>query len=307
MNAPGALRRVLLCLFISAAITATAGAQELVPAAYTPAPYGVNLVTLTSAYNNGDLAFDPSGPIEDASGKITATTLGYARTMNIAGRSANLGVIVPYVVGHLEGLYIGQQAHADRSGVGDVALRGAINLYGAPAMSSGEFRTYRPRTLIGASVVVRAPTGQYYPTKLINIGTNRWAFKPEVGFVHVMGRWAVDIYLGCWIFTDNTDFFNGLTREQDPILDSEFHLRYLFKRGLWASLDGNFWHGGQTTVNGVTNDDLQRNSRVGVTVSVPLNRGHSFRVAASRGAVTRIGGNFNSIGVTYCYSWTAAR
>jgi hypothetical protein len=302
--------RVSSIWFIVVLLLATAshvGGQELVPAAYTPAPYRVNLLTLTSAYNDGDLAFDPSGPIDDASGQITMTNLGYARTLKVAGRSANIGFVVPYVVGHLEGLYLGEQAYADRSGLGDMGLRIAVNLLGAPAMTPKEFRTYRPRTLIGTSLTVRAPTGQYDPAKLINIGTNRWSFKPEIGFVRVMGRWAIDAYVGGWFFTDNTDFFGGLTRQQDPILSTQFHVRYLIKPGLWAALDGNFWRGGQTTVEGVVNDDLQRNSRVGATVSMSLGRSHSLRFAASRGAITRIGGDFDSIGMSYGYSWVTAR
>ena len=194
----------------------------------------------------------------------------YARTLNIAGRSANVGVIVPYVLGDLEGLYLGEPASAERSGIGDMAFRGAINLYGGPAMSPKGVQHLRPRTLIGTSLIVKAPTGQYDSSKLINIGTNRWAFKPEIGIVHVMGRWAIDAYVGGWFFTDNTDFFGGLTREQDPILSTQFHVRYLFKPGLWAAIDGNFWNGGQTTVNGAVNDDEQRNSRVGLTVSIKL-------------------------------------
>jgi hypothetical protein len=285
------------------ATTSHVAGQELVPAAYTPAPYGVNLVTLTAAYNDGDLAFDPSGPIEDASGQITVSNVGYARTLKVAGRSANLGITVPYFVGHLEGLYLGEQAYADRSGLGDMGLRFAVNLYGAPAMSPREFQTYRPRTLVGVSVQARAPTGQYDPSKLINIGTNRWSFKPEIGVVRVIGRWAIDAYLGGWFFTDNTDFFVGLRREQDPILSTQFHVRYLIKPGLWAAIDGNFWRGGQTTVSGAVNDDMQRNSRVGLTVSKLVGRNHSLRFAASRGAITRIGGDFDAIGVSYGYSW----
>ncbi len=288
------------------ALASSTSAQELIPAAYTPAPYGINLLSLATTYNSGDLAFDPSGPIEDASAEIFASTLGYARTLNIAGRSANIGVIVPYVLGDLEGLYLGEQAYAERSGLGDLALRGAVNLYGAPAMSPREFGAFKPRTMIGASLIVRTPTGQYDSSKLINIGANRWAFKPEVGIVHVMGRWAIDAYVGGWFFTDNTDFYGGLTREQAPMLSTQFHVRYLFKPGLWAAFDGNFWNGGRTTVNGAVNDDEQRNSRVGLTVSIKLGRSQSLRVAASRGAITRIGGDFSSIGVSYGYSWMNA-
>jgi hypothetical protein len=278
-------------------------AQELAPAAYTPAPYGINLLSLATAYNDGDLAFAPSIPIEDASGKITGSTVSYTRTLKFAGRSANIRFVVPYVVGHLEGLYLGEQTFADRSGLGDLGLRFAVNLYGASAMSPEEFQTYRPRTLIGASLYMTAPTGQYDPSKLINIGTNRWAFKPEVAVVRVIGRWAIDAYLGGWFYTDNTDFFDGKTRVQDPIVSTQFHVRYLIKPGLWTAFDGNFWYGGQSTVDGVVNDDQQRNSRIGLTVSMRIGRNQSVRVAASRGAVTRIGGDFDSIGVSYGYSW----
>lgn len=278
-------------------------AQELVPASYTPAPYGVNVLSLASQYNTGDISFDPVLPIDVSDAKILGSTLGYARTLNIAGRSANVGLIVPYILGDLKGLYLGEPASAERSGLGDIAFRGAINLYGGPAMSPKEFSTYRPRTLIGASLIIKGPTGQYDSSKLINIGTNRWSFKPEIGVVQVIGRWAIDAYVGAWFFTDNTEFFGGTTRAQDPIYSTQVHLRYLFKPGLWAAVDGNFWIGGQTSINGAANDDEQRNSRVGATLSMRLGGRHNLRVAVSAGAITRIGGDFNSVGVSYNYSW----
>ncbi len=284
---------------------ATVSAQELVPAAYTPAPYGVNVLTVTTSYNEGDLAFDRSAPIENGSGKIGVSALGYARTLNVAGRSANIGLIMPYVVGDLKGLYLGEPASAERSGVGDMGLRAAINLYGGPAMSPQEFSTYRPRTLIGTTLFITGPTGQYDPSKLINIGTNRWSFRQEVGFVQVMGRWAVDAYVGVAFFTDNSDFLGDKTRSQDPILSTQAHLRYLINPSVWAAVDANFWRGGQTTVNGAANDDEQNNSRVGATVSIRLSPRQSLRIAASIGAITRIGGDFNSIGVSYNFSWMA--
>ena len=297
-------RFLLVCTFSLLATGNTpVAAQELVPAAYTPAPYGINLLSLATTYSSGDIAFAPSVPIEETSANILASTLSYARTLNVAGRSANVMVIAPYVIGELEGVYLGEPASAERSGIGDVVLRGGINLYGGPAMSPKEFQSYRPRTMVGTSLTVIAPTGEYDPTKLINIGTNRWAFKPEIGVVHVMGRWALDAYVGGSFFTDNTDFFGGLTRKQDPILSTQVHVRYLFRPGLWGAVDGNFWRGGQTTVDGNVNDDKQHNSRVGLTVSISVGRSQSLRIAASRGAITRIGGDFISIGASYGYSW----
>jgi len=284
----------------------TLDAQELVPAAYTPAPYGINLLTIATQYRSGDVTFDPSVPIEDANAWVSATSLGYARTFGIGGQSANIGVIVPYVVGHIDGILAGDFAFADRTGLGDLGLRFAVNLYGAPAMSPKDFQSFKPRTMIGASLTVIAPTGEYDPSKLINIGTNRWAFKPEIGVVHVIGRWALDAYVGGSFFTNNSDFYGGSTREQDPILSAQVHVRYLFRRGLWGAVDGNFWRGGQSTVDGNVSDDKQQNSRVGLTVSISLGRSQSLRIAASRGAITRIGGDFTSIGASYGYSWVNA-
>ena len=295
--------RTASVLALLSSLSSALNAQELNPAAYTPAPVGVNVVTLASGHNRGDLAFDPSGPIDEASAEITASTLGYIRTLSVAGRAANVALIVPYVVGDLEGLYLGEPASAHRSGLGDTALRLTVNLLGARAMTPKEFRGYRPRTLIGASLTVKAPTGQYDPAKLINIGTNRWAFKPEFGFVHVMGNWAIDAYVGGWFFTDNTDFLGGMTRAQDPILSTQAHVRYGFSRKVWAAVDGNFWWGGRSEFDGVPNDDLQQNSRIGLTFAFRPSARHSVRIAASRGAFTRIGGDFDSIGVSYSYTW----
>jgi hypothetical protein len=290
----------VLAVFVSV----VAGAQELIPAAYTPAPYGVNFVSLSAISNRGDLAFDPSGPIDDANADIKASTLAYARTLKLFNRSATATVILPYVVGDLKGRYLGEPAAVNRSGTGDLGVRLGINLLGAPAMSFREFAAFKPKTMLGASLTVRAPTGQYDSSRLINIGTNRWSFMPEIGVVQVMGKWAVDAYVSIWFFTDNSDFIGGTTRRQDPIYSSQVHLRYLFRRGLWAAVDANFWYGGEATIDGRGGDDLQRNSRVGLTVSWQVRKHQNLRFAVSRGAFTRIGGDFDSFGLSYGYSWS---
>jgi hypothetical protein len=286
-----------------AMLATAAGAQELVPAAYTPAPVGVNLVTMSVGYSGGDVSFDPALPVEEAKANISAGSLAYARTFGVLGRAASITVIAPYVTGDLEGIYIGEWTSVQRSGLGDAVARLGVNLFGAPAMEPAEFSTYRPRTLIGASLLVRAPTGQYDASKLINIGTNRWGFKPEIGVVQVVGKWAFDVYVGGWLFTDNTNFYGGKTRTQDFIFSTQAHVRYLVSPKLWAALDVNYWHGGETQVNGVANDDLQNNSRVGLTMAWQVKRQHGLRLAASRGAFTRIGGDFNSVGLSYSFSW----
>jgi hypothetical protein len=167
-----------------------------------------------------------------------------------------------------------------------------------------EFAKFRERTVIGTSITMVVPIGQYDPARLINPGTNRWAFKPEVGISRRWGPWVIDGYGGAWFFTANPQFFPGTThREQNTIGSFEFHLAYYVRRGMWASFDSNFWFGGNTVLNGVANDDRARNSRLGGTLSLPITRHQSLKVSASHGAVVRVGGDFTNIIVGWQYSW----
>jgi len=279
--------------------------QELAPGAYAAAPVGVNVIVLANTLQGGDLTFDPSAPIEDGKATINASSLGFARTLDVAGRSAQIAIGLPYVLGNVEGIYIGEFTKVHRSGIGDPRLRFGINLYGAPAMNLKEFAGHRQRTSIGASLNVVIPAGQYDPAKLINIGSNRWSFKPEIGVTHRFGKWTVEYFGGAWMFTDNDNFFGGRLRKQDPIGSTQFHFTRTFRPRLWVAFNANFYFGGRTTVDDTKNLDLQTNSRVGVTLAVPVARRQSIKIAFSRGAYTSIGADFNAIGISYQYLWGA--
>jgi len=282
---------------------AAASAQELEPGAYWPIPRGLNIATVVNSFNWGDLAFDPAAPIDQASARINTTALIFTRAFSLVGRSANLGVVVPIIGGHVEGLYLGEPAAVGRFGLGDPRFRLAMNLYGAPAMTPQEFASYRQQTIVGVSVTVAPPLGQYDSSKLINLGTHRWSFKPEVGLSRTYGQWVVEAMAGAWLFTDNTDFLGGRTREQDPIAALQVHLTYKFTRGMWLAGDANYFTGGQTTIGGKQNLDLQRNSRIGATFSKALDRHQAIRMSVSRGAYTTIGADFTSIAFGYNYAW----
>jgi hypothetical protein len=281
-----------------------ASAQELEPGAYWPIPTALNIVTVVNGLNWGDLAFDPSAPIDDASATINTTAFAFTRAFSLAGRSANAGVVLPVVGGHLEGVYLGQPAEAGRFGLGDPRLRLGMNLYGAPAMTLKEFASYRQRTIVGVSVTVAPPLGQYDSTKLINLGTHRWSIRPELGVSRAYGQWVVEAMAGVWLFTDNTDFFGGRTRQQDAITATQGHLTFKFTRSTWLAADANYFTGGQTTIGGKQNLDLQRNSRIGATFSSAIGRGQAIRMSVSRGAYTTIGADFTSVAASYSYAWT---
>ena len=175
-------------------------------------------------------------------------------------------------------------------------------------------RKWQQKTLLGVSLKVVAPTGQYDPTKLINLGANRWAFKPELGLSRRWGHWVLDAYGGVWFFTENPEFFSrneyfpGVQAQtQDPALVLETHLSYDFRPRLWVSLDGNFWRGGTTSLNGVENPaTLQQNSRVGITASFPVTRRQSVKLSYGRGAYIRFGGDYQVLSAAWQYSWISA-
>ena len=282
-----------------------ARAQDLVPGAFRPAPVSINIVTVAGTFNIGDMSFDPSLPVEEGRAKIGGLLAGFTRTLSIGGRSASIGLGAPVVFGHVQGLVLGQFAETSRVGAGDLTSRIAINLYGAPAMTPREFAAYRPGTVVGIAATVVVPIGQYDPALFINIGTNRWSIKPEVGVSRTQGRWTVEGDLGATFFTDNTDFSGG-TRSQAAIVSIQGHLIYTFRPALWIAGDGNYWTGGRLTTNGIEGTEYQRNSRLGATVAFPVKR-QQIRIAYSVGAFTTIGGDFQSVGVSYSYAWAAGR
>ena len=278
-------------------------AQDLAPAAYNPGPIRLNVLTFLANVNKGDVTFDPALPIDNAHATIGVAAVGFTRSFGLAGRYANIGVAVPYGNGHLEGLVLGEPRQRSPAGLADMAVRMAVILYGARAMSLQQFAAFKPSTIVGVSLTTGIPVGDYEPDKAINIGTNRWAFKPEVGVSHRTGPWTFEGDLAMVFFTDNTNFFNGGTYEQAPIVAMQGHVIRAFKPGLWAAVDANFWRGGRPTTNGVPGSELQKNSRVGATLAVPVKRQHQLRVAFSVGAYTRLGGDFKALGVSYSYVW----
>jgi len=183
-------------------------AQDLAPRAYLITPLGSNAVTASYAYNDGELLLEGTVPITDATGRLSVPSVAYYRSFGLFGRSANVLAALPYGVGTFEGKVFEQERSIYRSGLFDSVVRISVNLLGGPAMALPQMRQWRQKTLLGASLKVIAPTGQYDPTKLINLGSNRWTFKPELGFSRAFGgHWVFDAYASVWLFTENPDFF----------------------------------------------------------------------------------------------------
>ena len=287
-----------------------AGAQDLAPRAYVITPLHSNAITLSYGYYGGNLDFG-NVPITDATAHASIPVLSCFHSMNFFGRTASVVVSLPYGVANFRGTVLGTETNAHRSGLLDSVYRFSVNLKGGPAMTVQQYRGWRQKTIIGVSLRMVAPTGQYDSTKLINWGNNRWGFKPELGLSRRWGHWVVDAYGGAWFYTTNPEFFSRnqynpgvLAQTQAPIGAFEGHLSYDVRPRLWASFDGNFWFGGTTSLNGVENPASElRSSRVGGTVSFPISKHQSIKLSYSNGAYIKYGGNFQNVSVGWQYSW----
>jgi Putative MetA-pathway of phenol degradation len=180
--------RLLLLTDLVALLALPLCAQDLSPRAYVITPTGLNAITLTWSYFNGGVNVNGAVPITGATGIYNVSAFTYYRCFSFFGRSANVAASLPYAVGNFQGQLQQQQRSVYRSGLLDFDARFSVNLMGGPAMPSEKFAKWKQKILLGASLKVVAPTGQYDPTKLVNWGINRWAFKPEFGYSEQMGK-----------------------------------------------------------------------------------------------------------------------
>jgi len=306
----GVLVRILRNLLagiglIFTAVSDTLAAQDLEPRAYSASPVGTSFVGIAFGRSSGDIAFDPTLPITNAKATLYSPALGLGHTFGLFGRQSLLTVVLPYAWGNASGDVGNQQQSVRRSGMADVKTRFSINLWGNPAMTASEFAKRTHRTLIvGTSLTMASPSGQYDNTKLINIGTNRWSFKPEIGVSYPVKKVDLDLYAGAWFFTKNKSFYVGHShRSQEPLTALQAHVSYTVRRGLWLAFDSTWYGGGASIVDGGSPSGRQGNTRLGGTVSLPLVKGQSLKVSFSSGVSGNIGSKFNTIAGGWQYVW----
>ena len=230
---------------------ANAKAQEAEPRSYSNTPVGLNFLIAGTVYSEGKIAFDPNLSIADAKFHSNTELLAYVRSFDFAGQSAKFDVIVPASSFAAHGFVDGLPREREMSGLGDPRFRVSVNLFGAPALSAKEFASYQQDLIVGVSLQVSPPLGQYDNSKLLNLGNNRWSFKPEFGISKAWGPWTFEVAPSVTFFSDNTDFFGGNTFAQAPIYAVQAHLLYTFQSGVWMALDGIYFAGGHTALNGV--------------------------------------------------------
>lgn len=286
-----------------AMLAASAAAQDLEPRLYTNVPVGINFLAAGYGYSEGNVLFDPTVTLENAEIEIDGPALGYGRSVRLGPFSGKVDGALARVC--LDGAadYEGERVTRSVCGLTDARARMTVNFLGAPPLTRQEFAGYRQDWVFGGSLQLGLPVGDYDPARLVNIGANRGSAKLELGVSKNLARWLLELSLAETFYEDNGDFFGGRIREQESIASLQGHAVYRFATGVWLAIDATHYQGGETTTNGMRSNDLQSNTRLGLTASVPINAKHSVKLAASTGVSTRTGTDFDSLAAVWQYAW----
>jgi hypothetical protein len=308
------VRGILLLLALLLPARA-AVAQELEPRILANVPPGMQFAILAYGYSQGNILLDPAVPIQDLDASLHVFAAAYARAFSLLGRSAQIDVVVPFAAGNWEGLYRGIEEKVTLDGFGDPRIRLAWRFAGAPSLgTSEELRAFQQDLIAGVSVQVIAPLGEYDPSELLNLGSNRWTARAAAGVSKAMGAWIVEGYGGIWIFGKNDNFANnedlfpgGAELEQKPLLTAKVHGIRSFASGRWLSLDIGYGFGGRSIVNGSERDTRISAFRFGFTYVWPLSPAHALKLLGASGVRTEKGPDFDVLGLAYQFRWGGPR
>ena len=243
----------LILLLVSAVLAEQASAQDLEPRRWSHLPIGQTIVGMGYAYTEANVFFSPVLKLTDGTSRINGLGFSAIHTFDLAGKSARISLLLPYLSGRWEGDMEGEFQIVHRRGLGDPRLRLSVNLYGAPPLKGPAFAQYRAEhttnTVVGASVALTVPLGKYCDDCLINIGNNRWSMRPQVGVVHTRGPWSFELTGSAFVFTDNDSFIDNAVLEQKPMYALQTHVVYDFKPGLWVSLSTGYGVGGRISID----------------------------------------------------------
>jgi len=279
--------------------------QDLDPRAYIHVPSNTRTAVGGLSYSYGGVVTDPTLPIENLEANVQSFVLSYVHSFSLFGLTSQAMAALPYSWAQVSGVVQNQPGSISRSGFADMRLRLSVLVLGAPAATREELAKAIRKTVVGVSLNLIAPTGEFYPDKLINLGTNRFSFRPEVAISHPLGkRWLMDVYSGVWFFSNNTSFYPGNSvRSQQPMGAFQAHISYNIKPRFWLAVNATYYVGGTSSVNDIYNDDRQNNSRIGLTAVMPFRKSNSIKLSISQGVVVRAGQDFTTFSVGWQTSW----
>ena len=284
-------------------------AQDVEPRRWGHLPMGSHFVGGAYAYTGGDIAFDPVLLIDDAELDLHTVAMKYVYSFEWFERSARIDLLMGYQEGRWKGLLNGVPASTDRSGLSDTVVRFSMNLIGAPPLDGEGFAEYRanlsgPETIAGVALSVHLPTGNYLEDRLLNLGANRFTFRPHFGVVHNRGKLSLEVTGSAWLYTENDEFYGGNKLEQDPLYSVQGHMVYTFRPGLWVGGGIAYGAGAESTLNGVKKGDDRSNLAWGVSFGYPINPRLGVKVGyIGMRTQEEVGADLDTLTAAFSFMW----
>ena len=294
------LKLILLLLFLCCCDISFS--QDIEPRRWNALPLNTNVVGVGYAHTNGDILFDPLLQAEDVTVKINTLVASYVRPFQMGKKLARLDVVLPYNNGNWEGLLTGVPTRIHRDGFSDPRIRLSLNLTGPSASTGKELREYisehKKYTIVGVSLAITLPLGQYFEEKVINLGQNQFVFCPQVGFVHNWNKWSYELTGSIIFYTKNPNFTNGKDKILDPVFALQTHLIRSFKPRYWASVSLSYGLGGKSVVNRQPNNDERGDIQTGLAFGFPLLKNQGMKAFYIHSETTKdIGANLDVLGI----------
>ena len=301
-------KRLLGCFsFALLCITGKASAQFNDARAYDNTPVGVNQLELTYAYVRSNASLDPSFAITGANVNVNQGIIGYTYYFGVFHRLAWVEAAVP--VAGLNGSITGKNVSVSISGAGDSSYQVAMLLKGGAALSIEQFQNYKAATTVGLSLTITAPTGLYDSNRILNLGSDRWSFKPEIALSRPFGsdqKWEFDAYGNVSFYTDNTSYQGKEILRQEVLPGLEGHISYSFNSKVWLSFDTRYSFRATTFVDGVSQNNAQENFILGSELNISMSPQNSLTFVFARAIVHQNGPSATGFSVKYDYTWSGS-
>lgn len=299
------LNRLLFGYFFLMVCLAKSYSQDIEPRRWTPTPLGTHVIGLGYIYQSGDILFDPALQAEDVKLDMHAFASVYVQPLKLGNKLGRLDVTLPYVIARWKGLLSGVPTEKKRYGIADPILRFSVNLIGPNAMNAQDMMVYyknNPKnTMLGVSLAVTLPLGIYDDNRLLNIGQNRFVFRPQIGMVHNWGLWSFEFSSSVFVFTNNNQFFNNQTKKQKPVFAAQTHLIKRFSNRMWTSVSVACGLGGESVVEGDELGDQHGDLLYSASFGTQLSKTQGVKLVYMRWETLRdVGSKTNSLGL----SWT---
>lgn len=277
----------------------SAFSQDIEPRRWTPIPLGTKVLGAGYSFTSGEVFFDPLLQAENVELRSHSLVATFAQPIKIGNKLGAVSVLIPFSRADWDGLLSGVPTGVDRTGFGDPRVRASLLLAGPPAGDAVEIRQYRldnpTFTSFGVSLAITLPLGEYFEDKLINLGNNRFVFRPQLGMIHYWGDWSFELTGSVFLYTLNPDFFNNAEREQRPTFTMQSHLVKQFRKGAWVSVGAGYGLGGESIVNGQPNGDFRSNLLISGSYSLLIAKRQGLKLTYILArALEDIGSNTNN-------------